>query len=197
MSLDKLNAALVEEVAELEGQGRAKAPERVIVGFVPPSGDRGPRYELKGSDTGFIRMNSNSYLSLSHHPDVLEAADEASRIFGAGPGAVRFIDGTFAPHAELEERIARFLGRPAARVLMMRSLGQRPMRKAGVPNLWCDYYGYGPGGDAVQERLLSVLGDRDAVDGYRAGGVKEARRVSCLERKAAPGSEDRGARQDR
>jgi glycine C-acetyltransferase len=116
MSLDKLNAALVEEVAELEEQGRAKAPERVIVGFVPPSGDRGPRYELKGSETEFIRMNSNSYLSLSHHPDVLEAADEASRIFGAGPGAVRFIDGTFEPHAELEERIARFLGRPAARV---------------------------------------------------------------------------------
>jgi len=116
MSLDKLNAALVEEVAELEGQGRAKSPERVIVGFVPPSGARGPRYELKGSNTGFIRMNSNSYLSLSHHPAVLEAADEASRIFGAGPGAVRFIDGTFAPHAELEERIAEFLGRPAARI---------------------------------------------------------------------------------
>jgi glycine C-acetyltransferase len=116
MSLDKLNAALVEEVSELEGQGRAKSPERVIVGFVPPSGDRGPRYELKGSDAGFIRMNSNSYLSLSHHPDVLEAADEASRIFGAGPGAVRFIDGTFAPHVELEERIASFLGRPAARI---------------------------------------------------------------------------------
>jgi glycine C-acetyltransferase len=61
-------------------------------------------------------MNSNSYLSLSHHPELLEAADETSRIFGAGPGAVRFIDGTFAPHAELEERIARFLDRPAARV---------------------------------------------------------------------------------
>jgi glycine C-acetyltransferase len=61
-------------------------------------------------------MNSNSYLSLSHHPAMLEAADEASRIFGAGPGAVRFIDGTFAPHAELEERIAGFVSRPAARV---------------------------------------------------------------------------------
>jgi glycine C-acetyltransferase len=61
-------------------------------------------------------MNSNSYLSLSHHPAVLEAADEASHAFGAGPGAVRFIDGTFAPHAALEERIARFVDRPAARV---------------------------------------------------------------------------------
>ena len=31
-------------------------------------------------------MNSNSYLSLSFHPGVLEAADAASHAFGAGPG---------------------------------------------------------------------------------------------------------------
>jgi glycine C-acetyltransferase len=79
-------------------------------------GSRGPRYRLRGSDREFLRMNSNSYLSLSNHPDVLAAADDASHAFGAGPGAVRFIDGTFAPHAELEARIAKFVGRPAARV---------------------------------------------------------------------------------
>jgi glycine C-acetyltransferase len=61
-------------------------------------------------------MNANSYLSLSHHPALLEAADEAARTFGAGPGAVRFIDGTAAPHVELEARIAAFAGRPAARI---------------------------------------------------------------------------------
>ena len=37
-------------------------------------------------------MNSNSYLSLSHHPALLEAADEATRLYGTGPGAVRFIE---------------------------------------------------------------------------------------------------------
>jgi glycine C-acetyltransferase len=61
-------------------------------------------------------MNSNSYLSLSHHPVVLEAADRATHVFGAGPGAVRFIDGTAQPHVDLEQRIARFVGRPAARI---------------------------------------------------------------------------------
>jgi glycine C-acetyltransferase len=61
-------------------------------------------------------MNSNSYLSLSFHPAVLRAADDASHALGAGPGAVRFIDGTFAPHAALERRIARFVDRPAARI---------------------------------------------------------------------------------
>ena len=61
-------------------------------------------------------MNSNSYLSLSLHPELIAAADEATRQFGVGPGAVRFIDGTFAPHAALEERVARFVGKPAAKI---------------------------------------------------------------------------------
>jgi glycine C-acetyltransferase len=116
MPLDKLNPSLVADVARLEQEGRAKAPERVIVGYVPPAGDRGPRYRLRGSDRTFIRMNSNSYLSLSHHPSLLRAADEAAHEFGAGPGAVRFIDGTAQPHVDLEARIAAFAGRPSARI---------------------------------------------------------------------------------
>ena len=116
MPLDKLNPALEKEVATLAREGRTKAPERLTVDYVPPSGERGARYRLEGSDLEFIRMNSNSYLSLSHHPEVLEAADQASRRFGAGPGSVRFIDGTVSPHGDLERAIAEFVGRPAARV---------------------------------------------------------------------------------
>ena len=78
MSLEKLNVALQNELGTLEEQGRGKAPERVIVGYVPATGDRGPRYRLEGSEAAYLRMNSNSYLSLSHHPAVLEAADEFS-----------------------------------------------------------------------------------------------------------------------
>ncbi|HSC29244.1 MAG TPA: aminotransferase class I/II-fold pyridoxal phosphate-dependent enzyme [Vicinamibacterales bacterium] len=114
--MERLNAALVADVKKLEAEGRAKAPERVIVGYVPPAGGRGPRFRLRGSDREFLRMNSNSYLSLSMHPSVLAAADAATHAFGAGPGAVRFIDGTFEPHARLEDRIARFVDRPAARI---------------------------------------------------------------------------------
>jgi glycine C-acetyltransferase len=116
MSLELLNAGLAKEVVALQSEGRAKAPERVIVDVLPARGDRGPRYKLEGSELEYIRMNSNSYLSLSHHPAVLKAADEATHRFGAGPGAVRFIDGTFAAHVELEERIAAFTGRPAAKI---------------------------------------------------------------------------------
>ena len=116
MGGDKLEQALLKEVRALEAEGRAKAPERVIVEVIPPTGARGPRYRLAGSDRDYLRMNSNSYLSLSLHPALIEAADAATRTLGVGPGAVRFIDGTFAPHVALEERIARFVGKPAARI---------------------------------------------------------------------------------
>jgi len=116
MSLERLNAALAADLELLSREGRAKSAERVTVGYVPATGDLGPRYRLRGSDALFLRMNSNSYLSLSHHPALLEAADRAARVYGTGPGAVRFIDGTAVPHAELEQRIAAFVGRPAARI---------------------------------------------------------------------------------
>jgi len=116
VSLAKLNAALTAEVETLQSEGRAKAAEHVIVGYEAPRGERGARYRLAGTEQRFIRMNSNSYLSLSNHPLLVSAADEAARAFGVGPGAVRFIDGTFAPHVELERRVAAFVGRPAAKV---------------------------------------------------------------------------------
>ncbi len=116
MSLKKLNRALAAEVETLKAEGRAKAPERIIVEYIPEKGERGPRYKLRGSDQEFIRMNSNSYLSLANHPAVMKAADEATHKFGVGPGAVRFIDGTFHYHVDLEARIARFVNKPAAKI---------------------------------------------------------------------------------
>ena len=116
MSLDKLDSSLAQEIDVLKEEGRTKIPERIINEYIPPKGEFGPRYRIQGSDNEFIRLNSNSYLSLSFHPAVLKAADDATAAFGVGPGAVRFIDGTFAPHARLEERIAAFTEKPAAKI---------------------------------------------------------------------------------
>lgn len=116
MGLTELDQSLVQEVESLKAEGRAKPPERVIVEYIPARGEKGPRYRLAGSEREYLRMNSNSYLSLSNHPVLIEAADAATRQFGVGPGAVRFIDGTFSYHVALEERIARFVGKPAAKV---------------------------------------------------------------------------------
>lgn len=116
MALEKLDHSLVQEIEALQVEGRAKNPERVMVDYIPPKGERGPRYKLKGVDLEFIRMNSNSYLSLSNYPTLIEAADTATRRYGVGPGAVRFIDGTFSYHVALEERIADFVQKPAAKI---------------------------------------------------------------------------------
>jgi len=116
MSIDKLDISLTQELDVFIQEGRAKAPERIIEQYLPPKGENGPRYKLVGSDTEFIRLNSNSYLSLSNHAQLAAAADKATQNFGVGPGAVRFIDGTFIHHDQLEKRVARFVGKPAARI---------------------------------------------------------------------------------
>ncbi len=116
MSLEKLNISLQREIKELENEGRAKIPERIFEEYIPPKGGRGPRYKLQGYDKGFIRLNSNSYLSLSNNADMIKAADEATNKFGCGPGAVRFIDGTFNHHASLEKRIAQFVNKDKAKI---------------------------------------------------------------------------------
>lgn len=116
MSLDKLDAALAAELQILTDEGRAKAAERIITQYIPAQGEFGPRYRLEGSNQQFLRMNSNSYLSLANHPEVIDAADRATQNFGVGPGAVRFIDGTYKHHIMLEKRIAAFTGKPSAKI---------------------------------------------------------------------------------
>ena len=111
MPHDRLDAILSGEVETLRASGTDKGSETVITGVVAPSDGRGPRLRLAGSDGDFLRMNSNGYLGLARHPLVIAAEEAATREFGAGPGAVRFISGTYQPHVDLEERLARFHGR--------------------------------------------------------------------------------------
>jgi glycine C-acetyltransferase len=61
-------------------------------------------------------MNSNSYLGMGLRREVREAEETATAKWGAGPGAVRFISGSYAPHAELESRLAAFHGRDAGMI---------------------------------------------------------------------------------
>ncbi|GMV25431.1 MAG: 2-amino-3-ketobutyrate coenzyme A ligase [Phycisphaerae bacterium] len=53
---------------------------------------------------------SNNYLGLANHPEVVEAGLKGLRDYGAGTASVRFICGTFGPHHQLEEIVARYMG---------------------------------------------------------------------------------------
>jgi glycine C-acetyltransferase len=111
----KLDDVLAKRLEALGRENRLKGDESVICGVIPAGDGKGPRYLLEGEgETTFLRMNSNSYLGMSFRPGVVAAEDEAARSFGTGPGAVRFISGTWSPHVRLERRLAAFHGREAA-----------------------------------------------------------------------------------
>src|SRR5262245_39011281 len=111
----RLETVLNERLKELGRSGRLKGEESVIAGVIPARDDKGPRYLLKGhGDRPFLRMNSNNYLGLALNAKVRAAEEEAVDRYGTGPGAVRFISGTWEPHVTLEHRLAAFHRRSAA-----------------------------------------------------------------------------------
>lgn len=112
--LNKLETAFAEKLQSLKEKGTLKSPERVITGTVPAENGFGSRVIVEGEKQKFIRFNSNSYLALGRHPDVIEAEELAVKKYGCGPGAVRFISGTSDLHVTLERRLADFHGREDA-----------------------------------------------------------------------------------
>ncbi len=118
MPLDRLNATLAADLATLDEKGTRKGVETVVAGVVPAAGGRGPRYLLAGEgERAFVKMNSNNYLGMSLDPAVIAAEEGATAAFGAGPGAVRFISGTYQAHVDLERQLAAFHGREAAMIM--------------------------------------------------------------------------------
>ncbi|HFD04815.1 MAG TPA: aminotransferase class I/II-fold pyridoxal phosphate-dependent enzyme [Firmicutes bacterium] len=118
MATDKLVKVLEAHLKELEQKGTLKGKEMVITGVIPAKGEKGPRYTVEGmGNKEFIKMNANSYLGMSLRKDIIEAEERAAKAFGAGPGAVRFISGTYKPHIDLEKKLAEFHSRPAAMIL--------------------------------------------------------------------------------
>jgi glycine C-acetyltransferase len=117
MPQDRFLGALSAELDTLRERGTIKGDESVIVEVLPAQGERGPRYLLDGEgDKPFLKMNSNNYLGMALRREVIEAEEETTARFGAGPGAVRFISGTYRQHVELERRLAAFHGREAAMI---------------------------------------------------------------------------------
>jgi len=109
MGLNNLEKVLSQTLKELKDEGRLKGKEYIITKVKRPEGNKGPRYFLKGKgEKEFIRMNSNSYLGMSLREEIIQEEERVTKEYGIGPGAVRFISGTFEPHRELEKRLAKF-----------------------------------------------------------------------------------------
>jgi len=112
MSLKNFSIFCTDKLEELQKKGSRKGVENVICSIIPAENGKGPRCCLSGyGQREFLRMNSNSYLGLSRHPKIIQAEEDGARRFGAGPGAVRFIRGTYETHIEMEKKLAGFHGR--------------------------------------------------------------------------------------
>lgn len=69
---------------------------------------------LKGKKV--LMFGSNSYLGLTNHPKLKEAAHNAVEKYGTGASGSRLMNGNLDLHDELEYRLAKFVGKPAATV---------------------------------------------------------------------------------
>ena len=117
MPLARFSAFLKKEVDNLKQAGTTKGAEQVVVNVDRAKGKRGPRFFLKGfGRQEFIRMNSNSYLGLQFRKDLHKAEEAGAKKFGVGPGAVRFISGTYDVHLDLEKALAKFHGRESCMI---------------------------------------------------------------------------------
>ena len=117
MPHERLQQTLRAELGKLESEGRRKGAETVIAGVIAAKDGKGLRYLIAGEgDKPFLRMNANNYLGLSLQQAVTAAEEDGVKRFGTGPGAVRFIAGTWATHSALEQRLAAFHRREAAMV---------------------------------------------------------------------------------
>jgi len=61
-----------------------------------------------------LMFGSNSYLGLTNHPRIIEAAKNATAKYGTGCAGSRFLNGTLDIHEELERQLAAYTGKEAA-----------------------------------------------------------------------------------
>ncbi|MBE6293781.1 MAG: aminotransferase class I/II-fold pyridoxal phosphate-dependent enzyme [Bacteroidales bacterium] len=72
--------------------------------------------EVTMSGKKVLMFGSNSYLGLTNHPRIKEAAIEAVRKYGTGCAGSRFLNGTLDIHIQLENELAEFVGKDEALV---------------------------------------------------------------------------------
>lgn len=70
--------------------------------------------KIKGKDV--LMFGSNSYLGLTNHPELIEAATNALRKYGTGASGSRLMNGNLDLHVELESKLAEFVNKPFATV---------------------------------------------------------------------------------
>ena len=80
--------------------------------FRPISSEQDTEVYINGQKV--LMFGSNSYMGLTSHPKVKEAAVAATKKYGTGCAGSRYLNGTLDIHIELENKLAEFVGKDAA-----------------------------------------------------------------------------------
>ena len=82
--------------------------------FRPISTSQNTEVILKNTNKKVLMFGSNSYLGLTDHPEIKNAAIKAIEKYGTGCAGSRFLNGTLDIHIELEEELADLVDKEAA-----------------------------------------------------------------------------------
>ncbi|NLC30073.1 MAG: pyridoxal phosphate-dependent aminotransferase family protein, partial [Chloroflexi bacterium] len=82
--------------------------------FIPLDRNEGSEVVYQGRR--IIMCGSNNYLGLTTHPKVREAAIEAIKKYGTSCTGSRFLNGNMTIIEDLEEKLAKWVGKEAALV---------------------------------------------------------------------------------
>ncbi len=93
------------------------APQKAMEAGIYPyfreiESDQDTVVTIKGKKV--LMFGSNSYLGLTNHPKIKEAAKKAIDKYGTGCAGSRFLNGTLDIHIQLEERLADLVGKDGA-----------------------------------------------------------------------------------
>jgi len=93
------------------------APQKAMKAGIYPyfreiESDQDTVVKIRGKDV--LMFGSNSYLGLTNHPKIKEAAKKAIDKYGTGCAGSRFLNGTLDIHIQLEERLADLVGKDRA-----------------------------------------------------------------------------------
>ena len=99
---------LQEKLSQYDAPQKAKAAG-VYPYFRPISSEQNTEVLMNGRKV--LMFGSNSYMGLTNHPKVIEAAVEATKKYGTGMAGSPFLNGTLDIHKKLEERLADYVGK--------------------------------------------------------------------------------------
>ena len=102
---------LQEKLAKYDAPQRAKAAG-IYPYFRPISSEQNTEVIMNGKKV--LMFGSNSYMGLTNHPKVIEAAIEATKKYGTGMAGSPFLNGTLDIHKDLEARLADYVGKEDA-----------------------------------------------------------------------------------